>query len=474
MARPVYAVFRGCLADTPAMGTLRIRARAALGVDRRSGRIVGVATESDAAPAQLVREWTGEPVGDGDVETTDLGADQLLMPGLVDTHTHAPQFAFLGLGHDLPLMEWLETYTFRHESQFQDADLARTIYADAVRRMVRGGCTMAAYYGTIHLEACCILAETIRDAGQRAYVGKVCMDQNAPDYYSETTDESLQATEAFVHAVLGGQSAADDGVLVRPIITPRFAPTCSARCLHGLGRLARDHQLPIQSHLCESPAEVAFAKECFPDCVSYSAIYHAAGLFGPRTIMAHCVHMSDDDMRLVRECGVGVSHCPNSNFSLSSGVADVRRFVDQGIPVGLGTDVSGGYAPSLLDAMRMAAAASRTLVAARRDSAQPAAGSPLDAAELLFLATQGGARVMGMQASIGTLDEGKLFDALVVDFAAPGSPVPPPSVTPAVLRHQQADELEQAWRLRIEQFVFLADDRNIARVYVGGRLIHAL
>ncbi|KAJ2763686.1 hypothetical protein IWQ56_004765, partial [Coemansia nantahalensis] len=414
MTQPAHAVFRGCLVDTPALGALRIRPRGALGIDRRTGRIIGVAAEPAAgvAAAALVGGWTGSHVDDSDVEVIDLGADQFLMPGLIDTHTHAPQYTFLGLGHDLPLMDWLEKYTFKHESQFRDAELARTVYADVVRRVVRAGCTMAAYYGTIHLDACCVLAETIRAAGQRAYVGKVCMDANSPAYYSESTDESLQATEAFVHAVLAGHSAADASLLVRPIITPRFVPSCSDRCLRGLGELARAHELPVQSHLCENPAEIAFAKACFPGAASYSAIYHAAGLFGPRTIMAHCVHMSDDDIRLVRECGVGVSHCPNSNFSLSSGVADVRRLIDHGIPVGLGTDVGGGYAPSILDAMRMAAAASRAIVAARRDSAQPA-GTPLDAGELLFLATQGGARVMGMQDHIGTLDPGKLFDALV-------------------------------------------------------------
>ncbi|KAJ2704807.1 hypothetical protein H4R19_005197 [Coemansia spiralis] len=396
------------------------------------------------------------------------------MPGLIDTHTHAPQFTFLGLGHDLPLMDWLEKYTFKHESQFKDLEMARSVYADVVRRVIRSGCTMAAYYGTIHLDACCALADTIRTVGQRAYVGKVCMDANSPAYYSETTDESLQDTEAFVRTVLAGESADDDSLLVRPIITPRFVPSCSDRCLRGLGDLARTYGLPVQSHLCENPAEVAFARECFPDASSYSAIYHAAGLFGPRTIMAHCVHMSDDDIRLVRDCGVGVSHCPNSNFSLSSGVADVRRFVSHGIPVGLGTDVGAGYTPSILDAMRMAAAASRTLVAARRDRAEPATGAPLDAAELLFLATQGGARVMGMHEHIGTLDQGKLFDALVVDLAVPGSPIPPPSLTPAVLHLQRQGDYEEAWRLRTEQFVYLADDRNIARVYVGGNLIHAL
>ncbi|KAJ2783269.1 hypothetical protein H4R18_001788 [Coemansia javaensis] len=470
MTPPAYAVFRGCIIDAPALGALRIRPAAALGVDRRSGRIIGVAAEATAPPERLVGEWTGAAVAAADVEVTDLGADQFLMPGLIDTHTHAPQFSFIGVGHDLPLMEWLEKYTYRHESELQDVARARALYADVVRRVLRSGCTMAAYYGTIHRESTCALVDAVRAAGQRAYVGKVCMDANSPDYYCETTDESLRETEAFVRAVLGDQSGADDALLVRPIITPRFAPACTVRCMRALGDIARERRLPIQSHMCESPAEIEFAKRCFPAYASYSAIYHAMGLFGPRTIMAHCIHMSDDDMRLVRECGVGVSHCPNSNFSLSSGVADVRRLLDAGIPVGLGTDVSGGYSSSIIDAMRMAAAASRVLTAQRG----PAASAPLSTAELLFLATQGGARVMGMHDHIGTLDPGKLFDALVVDLAAPGSHVPAPAAAPAVARAQQLGRIEEAWALRAEQFVYLADDRNIARVYISAKLVHSL
>ncbi|KAI8320663.1 guanine deaminase [Martensiomyces pterosporus] len=467
-----YTVFYGCIIDTPAIDSLRIRARGALGVDSTTGRIIGVAENTALSPADLVRSWTGRAVHDNAVEVVRLSADQFLMPGFIDTHTHAPQFTFLGIGHDLPLMDWLNKYTFRHESEFRDPVKAREFYKDVVSRVVRNGVTFAAYYGTIHVEANKILAETIRNIGQRAYVGKVCMDANSPDYYSESTEESLQATEQFVKHVLGGQEADQSSRLVTPIITPRFAPSCSRECLQGLGDLARQYSLPIQSHLCENPAEIEFAKSCFPECSSYAEIYNKFGLFGDRTIMAHCVHMTDGEIALMRQTGVGVSHCPNSNFTLGSGVADVRRFVAEGIPVGLGTDVSGGYTPSMLDAMRMAAAANRALISFKRDRGDKMEGRdgvPLEAAEAVFLATQGGARVMGMEEHVGSLDSKKLFDALVVDLSAANSPVPSVQSTPAV---ESADDPAEAWKLRLEQFVFLADDRNIARVYVGGRLIH--
>ncbi|KAJ2012949.1 hypothetical protein GGI06_003981 [Coemansia sp. S85] len=475
MASAQYAVFLGCIVDTPVMGQLRVRTNSALGVDRSTGRIIGVTEQSELSSAELVSAWVGRTVASEAVESVSLTADQFLMPGLIDTHTHAPQFAFLGIGHDLPLMDWLNKYTFKHESEFKDADLARRFYKDVIARIVRNGVTFAAYYGTIHLESNRVLAQTIRQIGQRAYVGKVCMDANSPAYYSESTEDSLRDTAEFIGQVLGDQVDEEQKRLVTPIITPRFVPTCSHECLEGLGALAEKYQLPVQSHLCENPSEIEFARSCFPDSPSYAHIYHKYGLLNSRTIMAHCVHLSDSEIALMRESKASISHCPNSNFSLGSGIADIRRFINEGIPVGLGTDVGGGYTPSILDAMRMAAAANRALIAFRRDSSdsQPAQGSsdkPLEAAEALFLATQGGARVMGMDEQLGSLDANKLFDAIVVDMNAPNSPVPPVDATPAV---RDAECPDEAWRLRLEQFVFLADDRNISRVYVNGRLIHS-
>ncbi|KAJ2020883.1 hypothetical protein IW146_009560 [Coemansia sp. RSA 922] len=474
MASAQYAVFLGCIVDTPVMGQLRVRANGALGVDRSTGRIIGVAEQSGLSSAELISVWVGQTVDSEAVESISLTTDQFLMPGLIDTHTHAPQFAFLGIGHDLPLMDWLNKYTFKHESEFKDADLARRFYKDVIARVVRNGVTFAAYYGTIHLESNRVLAQTIRQIGQRAYVGKVCMDTNSPAYYSESTEDSLRDTEEFIRQVIGDDETQQR--LVTPIITPRFVPTCSHECLEGLGALAEKYQLPVQSHLCENPSEIEFAKSCFPDSPSYAHIYHKYGLLNSRTIMAHCVHLSDSEIALMRESKASVSHCPNSNFSLGSGIADIRRFIDEGIPVGLGTDVGGGYTPSILDAMRMAAAANRALIAFRRDSGgdQPTSSSkekPLEAAEALFLATQGGARVMGMDDQLGSLDTNKLFDAIVVDMNVLNSPVPSVDATPAV---RDADSPDEAWRLRLEQFVFLADDRNISRVYVGGKLIHSV
>lgn len=466
-----YTVFQGCLVDTPSVDQLRIRPNSSLGVDHVTGRIIGTSDSAKSAVG-LVSEWTGQTVAAADVTVSKLSAGQFLMPGFIDTHTHAPQFTFQGLGNDLPLMDWLEKYTFKHESAFKDVQKAQKFYADAIGRVVRNGVTFAAYYGTIHLEANKVLADVIRQVGQRAYVGKVCMDTNAPDFYRETTEESIKHTEEFIQTIL--EQEQQEPRLVTPIITPRFVPTCTGGCLQGLGQLADKYQVPIQSHLDENPSEIQFSESLFPDSPSYTHIYHKYGLLNSRTIMAHCVHMKDSEIQLMREAGAGVSHCPNSNFTMTSGIADVRRFLSEGIPVGLGTDVSGGYVPSIQDAMRMAAAANRALLAFKRDRGDQLAGRdavPLEAGEALYLATQGGAQVMGMARDLGSLDSGKLFDALVVDLDVKSSPVPDVGITPSV--EAQADPKE-AWKLRLEQFVFLSDDRNISQVFVGGKQIHAL
>ncbi|KAJ2466466.1 hypothetical protein EV174_006524, partial [Coemansia sp. RSA 2320] len=263
MPGPRYTVFFGCIVDTPAIGQLRINHAGALGVDRSTGRIIGVAEQTTLSPTELVSSWAAQTVSSEDVEPLVLPSDQFLMPGLIDTHTHAPQFSFLGIGHDLPLMDWLNKYTFKHESEFSDAQMARSFYKSVVARIVRNGVTFAAYYGTIHLEANCVLADTIRRAGQRAYVGKVCMDANSPAYYSESTEASLRDTEEFIRHVLGAQQDEESRKqprLVTPIVTPRFVPSCSRECLEGLGALAEKYQVPIQSHLCENPSEIAFAQ----------------------------------------------------------------------------------------------------------------------------------------------------------------------------------------------------------------------
>ncbi|KAF9188124.1 hypothetical protein BGZ51_000841 [Haplosporangium sp. Z 767] len=374
-----------------------------------------------------------------------LNDDQFIIPGFIDTHIHAPQYTFCGNGHDLPLLEWLDTYTFPRESKFQCKDYARKLYTKSVARSLRNGTTSACWFATIHLDACKELVDIIHEQGQRAYVGKVNMNQNSPDFLVETTETSIRDTRAFVEYVKGVNATLSHKPLVTPIITPRFAISCNSELLTELGKLAKEYDLPIQSHLCENMNEIGFTMSLFPNSVNYTAVYADHGLLNDRTIMAHCVHMKDEELDLMKEKNAGISHCANSNFNLKSGMADVRAMLKRDIKVGLGTDVAGGYSPSILEALR----ASRTCSVARDME------SSLIVAELFYLATVGGARVMELEDTIGNFVVGKEFDAILVNTAIDNSPVD-------VFDHDSVET-------KFEKYLFVGDDRNNEKIFVQGK-----
>lgn len=350
---------------------------------------------------------------------------------------------------DLQLLDWLNTYTFPVESRFKSVDYAKEAYTKVVSRFLRNGTTTCSWFATIHLESCKALTDILEEKGQRAYIGKVNMDQNSPDYYIEKTSTSLQETEAFIQYVQGKSNP-----LLTPVITPRFAITCSSQLMQGLSKLAKKYDIPVQTHLCENPNEIEFTCSLFPASKHYTGIYDDHGLLGSKSYMAHCVHMKEEEIDLLAARQTGVSHCANSNFSLHSGVCDVRRFLNNGIKVGLGTDVAGGFAPSILDAIRTSFFASKTNMIMHRDHLHKPY-SPLTPIELLFLATLGGAQVLGLQDTIGNFVVGKAFDALVVDVG--NDPVD-------VFGKETESQL-------LEKFLFNGNEQNLSQVYVQGRKV---
>ncbi|TYZ66862.1 hypothetical protein PybrP1_012740 [[Pythium] brassicae (nom. inval.)] len=233
----------------------------------------------------------------------DLG-DRLLVPGFVDGHAHAPQYSFVGVGMHLPLLDWLEQYTFPSEVKFADVEYARAVYAKAVRRYLFNGTTTCSYFATVHLEASKALADIVGDLGQRGFVGKVNMDRNCTDALREATADSIERTREFVAYVQSKNP------LVTPVVTPRFVPSTSSELMAALGAISREHEpkLLVQSHLSENRADISW-----------------------RSYMAHCVWCSADERAVLRSRQSAVIHCPNSNFSLSSGVLNVRRLLDESV-----------------------------------------------------------------------------------------------------------------------------------------------
>ncbi|XP_003383532.1 PREDICTED: guanine deaminase-like [Amphimedon queenslandica] len=390
-----------------------------------------------------------------------LETSQFLMPGLVDTHIHAPQYKFTGTGYDLQLLDWLDKYTFPTEAKFSDVQLASEVYQSVVKRTINNGTTTASYFATIHVESAIELCKIIAQCGQRALVGKVNMDRESPDNYIETTSSSIVDTKKFIEFVEGMKNP-----LVEAVITPRFLPTCTDELLKQLAELAKKKGLKIQSHLCEQLGEVGYTmnfypSDQYPSHQNCTQVFDKMGLLNEKTYMAHCIHLKEEELKLMEERKVGIAHCPNSNFCLKSGLMDARDRLGRDLKIGLGTDVSGGFSSSMLDAIRHALQASRALHIKFEKEGKEYEQLTLD--EALYMATIGGAKVLNLQDKIGNFEVGKEFDALLIDTAAHVSD----SKKLPVFDVFPSDTFEDI----LSKFVYLGDDRNIIKVFVAGQEI---
>ena len=324
---------------------------------------------------------------------------KIVLPGMVDLHLHAPQYAYRGTKMDLPLLEWLNINTFPEEAKYEDASYARAAYTNFVEDLKESPTTRAVIFATLHKEATLELMALLEESGLSTMVGKVNMDRNSPDYLTEhSAEESLENTKAWLREI------PKDYRNCRPILTPRFTPTCSDSLLEGLGRLMAEEGLPLQSHLSENKAEIAWVKELCPDTKNYGESYDRYGLLG-NTVMAHCVHTKEDELRLLMERDTTIVHCPQSNTNLQSGVAPVKHFLNKGAKVGLGTDVAGGANLSMFRAITDAIHASklRNCLLEEEDSA-------LTLSEAFYMATLSGGRFFG---KVGSFLPGYEADFLV-------------------------------------------------------------
>lgn len=370
---------------------------------------------------------------------TDYG-DKLIIPGLTDLHVHAPQFAFRGLGMDMELLDWLNTYTFPEESKYADLAYAERAYGQFAAHLHRSATTRAAIFATIHTDATELLMEKMERSGLVSYVGKVNMDRNSPEYLCEASAaESVAHTEEWICRTK------ERFENTKPILTPRFIPSCTDELMKGLRTLVEKYHLPVQSHLSENFGEIAWVRELCPDSRFYGDAYDRFGLFGGDhpCIMAHCVHSTPEETALMKKNGVFVAHSPLSNANLSSGVAPITHFLDEGLNVALASDVAGGETENLFASMAAAIRVSK-LRWRLLDQNVPA----LSVDQAFYLATAGGGAFFG---KVGSFEAGCEFDAVVLDDSA--------------LDHPQ----ELSVRARLERCFYLADDRQIAAKYVRGR-----
>ncbi len=383
---------------------------------------------------ESVGEWSAAPEGD----VVDVSGN-LITPGFVDTHLHAPQLEMIGSygGH---LLEWLNRYTFPTERKFEDPEHARRVARAFYDELLRNGTLCALIFSTIHREATEIFFEEAERRGFRGIVGKTMMDRHAPEYLLDASPQKSYDDSRELLKKWHGRG------LLRYAITPRFAPTSTPELLEAAGQLKREFPRAwVHSHISENQNEVSWVQELFPEA-EYADVYDRYGLLDERTVLAHGVWLTPEELDLLARRGSRIAHCPNSNLFLGSGLFPLYRVLNAGVVVGLGSDIGAGTTPSLFNAM------------ADAYKVQQVQNVSLSPFHLWYLATLGGARALTLDGETGSLEAGKSADFLVLDLTA----------TPLLsLRTEHAASIEDL----LAGLIFMGDDRAVQRSVIAGRTV---
>ncbi|MDO4501355.1 MAG: amidohydrolase family protein [Erysipelotrichaceae bacterium] len=363
--------------------------------------------------------------------------NKLIIPGLSDLHVHASQYVYCGLGIDLQLMDWLGTYAFPTECKYSDLDYAKVYYEAFAESLAKNGTTRAVVFATKHVEGTELLMDILEKHKIAAYVGKVNMDMFCPDYICEDTKQSIADTERWLKDTIGKYK------MVQPAITPRFIPTCSSEVLKAMGELAKKYDLHIHTHSTEDIGEIEISLGRYKDFPSDGHVYDSFNLLTDKTVLAHFIFPTKEEMELIRDRGVTIAHCPQSNGNVRAGVPPIRQLMNMGVKVGLGSDIAGGYSVSIFRAMADAEYLSkiRWMETGKEDTY-------LSVPEAFFLGTKGGGSYFG---KVGSFEEGYEMDAVIIDDSNLGT-------------HLDNFSLEQ----RIERVIHMADDRNVVGRFVMG------
>ena len=420
-------IYRANIIYTPQSDHFEVVSRGFIAVN--GGRVEGVYSE-------LPQHLSGLAV-------TDWG-DRLLIPAMNDMHVHAPQYRNQGIAMDLELLPWLQNYTFPEEMKYADTGYAERMYRRFVRDLWRFGTMRSCVFATIHTESTRLLMHLFQEAGMGAMVGKVGMNRNCPEGLSEKVEDMVDGYKELI-----AEFSMPDGQvtpLVQPIITPRFIPSCTPEMLRACGQLAVKYQLPVQSHLSENKDEIAWVQQLEKESTSYGDAYNRYNLFGQTpTVMAHCVWTDGEELELMKRNGVMVAHCPTSNFNVASGMAPIRKFLEEGLRVGLGSDISGGHDLNIFRMMVYAIQVSKMHY--QQNHEQPF----LTLSEAFWLATKSAGSFFG---HVGSFEPGYEFDALVINDSD--------------LNHDNYSLLH-----RLERYIYLGDDRQIEHRFCRGKEIMA-
>jgi guanine deaminase len=365
--------------------------------------------------------------------------DRIVMPGFVDAHIHFPQYRILAApGKDL--LDWLTRFTFPEEAQYASAEHSAAAAEIFLDRLAQHGTTSALAFCSVHKACADALFGAAEKRGMALITGKTMMDRNALPAVQDDPETGARESEALYHAWHGKAR-------LRYAVTPRFAVTSSEAQLAASGELLKS--LPgalMQTHLSESPGEIAKVKQLFPTAKDYADVYDRFGLLSARSLFAHGIHLNERECARLSQTGATVIHCPTSNSFLGSGIMRFQhvRKSERPIALGLGTDIGGGTSYSMLTTM------------AEAYKLQMLAGDKLTAIELFHMATRGNAERLNLGSEIGALQAGLWADVIVLD----------PRATPVLAsRHDVSSSLEDV----LFALMLLGDDRAVAATYIAGR-----
>ena len=383
---------------------------------------------------------------------------------MVDLHAHLPQVPNAGLGYALPLLDWLDRLTFPTERSWADPSVAERLAPAIFRAFAAAGTTTILAYGVVYEAAMDAAFRAAEAHGIRAILGKVMMDRLT---YDETIEPStiLERTLRESADLAARWHGAGEGRLGYAV-TPRFAVSCTAELLAASAQLAHDLGCWWQSHVSEDHGEIAEVTRLFPDARDYVDVYDRAGALGPRSVLAHAIHLSAREQARLAETGTPIAHCPTSNLFIGAGVMPLDERLAAGLAVGLGSDVSGGPELSLFGVMRTGAYAQQALraaapaaPAASSSRAPSAPASPLGPLDWLRLATLGGARALGLDATIGSIELGKEADLIAVD----------PGRTAPLGAGLDDDDLLDDPSLLVSRLIFRSHPDMVRAAWVRGR-----
>jgi guanine deaminase len=381
----------------------------------------------------------------------------VVLPGMVDLHAHLPQLPNAGIGFALDLLTWLDRLTFPTERSWADPSVAERLAPAIFRAFAAAGTTTVLAYGVVYEAAMDVAFRAAEAHGIRAILGKVMMDRGTYDETIEPAtilERSLRESAGLIERWHG-----KDRGRLGYAVTPRFAVSCTADLLRESASLAHSTGAWWQTHVSEDPGEIAEVARLFPEAVDYVDVYDRAGGLGPQAVLAHAIHLSSREVRRLAETGTRVAHCPASNLFIGAGVMPLAEWLDAGVVVGLGSDVSGGPDPSLFSVMRAGAYAQMARRALVQGDGAPTT-VPLGPLDWLRLGSLEGARALGMGDRIGSVGVGKEADLIMVD---PAMTSPMAGSDPPV--PDSADAL-------VSRLIFRAHPDMVRGAWVRGRRLH--